>query len=98
MAGVLAAVGFLILPARRRHARADLRKKMSALRERLVTALRTEFERAQERSVQRLTDAIAPYARFVRAEQTRWDELRTRLAEMRDRIATLSAEIRRPSD
>jgi small GTP-binding protein len=93
MAGVLAAVGFLILPARRRHARADLRKKMSALRERLVTALRTEFERAQERSLERLTDAIAPYARFVRAEQTRWDELRTRLATLRESIATLAAAI-----
>jgi small GTP-binding protein len=96
MAGVLAAVGFLILPARRRHARADLRKKMSALRERLVNALRTEFERAQERSLQRLTDAIAPYARFVRAEQARWDDVRARLVTLRDRIAALSAEIQRP--
>ena len=66
---------------------------MSALRERLVTALRTEFERAQERSLERLTDAIAPYARFVRAEQTRWDELRTRLATLRESIATLAAAI-----
>jgi GTP-binding protein EngB required for normal cell division len=93
MAGVLAAVGFLILPARRRQARTDLRTKMSALRERLVVALRTEFERAQERSAQRLTDAIAPYARFVRSEQRRWDELRTSLIALRNRIGTLTADI-----
>jgi small GTP-binding protein len=95
MAGVLAAVGFLILPARRRQARTDLREKMSALRERLVIALRTEFERAQERSAQRLADAIAPYARFVRSEQGRWDELRTRLTALRNRIGTLTADVNR---
>jgi GTP-binding protein EngB required for normal cell division len=93
MAGVLAAVGFLILPARRRRARTELREKMAALRERLVAALRGEFERAQERSAQRLTDAIAPYARFVRGERTRWDELRTALTAIRGRIASLLAGI-----
>ncbi len=89
MAGVLAAVGFLILPARRRRARMDLRAKMSDLRQRLVSALRSEFERAQERSGQRLADAIAPYARFVRAEQTRWVDLQTRLTAIRGRIGAL---------
>lgn len=88
-AGVLAAVGFLILPARRRQARSELRAKMTDLRQRLVSALRVEFERAQERSGQRLTDAIAPYARFVRAEQTRSVDLQTRLAGIRDRIGAV---------
>ena len=96
MASVLAAVGFLILPARRRRARAELRLKMAALRERLVSALRVEFERAQERSAHRLSDAIAPYARFVRTEQTRWSGLRTALTEMRARIANLTATIQTP--
>ena len=93
MAGVLAAVGFLILPARRRQARADLRAKMSELRERLVRALRVEFERAQERSGQRLSDAIAPYSRFVRSEQTRWNELKGTLDALRNRISRLSADL-----
>jgi len=93
MAGVLAAVGFLILPARRRQARTDLRTKMTDLRERLVSALRGEFERAQERSGHRLTDAIAPYARFVRAEQTRWVDLQTRLSGIRSRVAALLAAV-----
>jgi small GTP-binding protein len=96
MASVLAAVGFLILPARRRRARTELRQKMADLRERLVAALRVEFERAQERSAQRLTDAIAPYARFVRAEQTRWEGLRGALTDLRGRIASLSASIQAP--
>jgi small GTP-binding protein len=89
MASVLAAVGFLILPARRRNARAELRQKMADLRARLVRALRVEFERAQERSRQRLSDAMAPYSRFVRAEQTRWTGLRDALLELRRRIRGL---------
>jgi len=96
MASVLAAVGFLILPARRRHARAELRQKMATLRERLVAALRTEFERAQERSALRLSDAIAPYARFVRTEQARWDGLGRALTEMRTRISSLTTSIQAP--
>jgi GTP-binding protein EngB required for normal cell division len=93
MAGVLAAVGFLILPARRRQARTDLRTKMTDLRERLVSALRGEFERAQERSGHRLADAIAPYARFVRAEQARWVDLQTRLSGIQSRVAALLATV-----
>jgi hypothetical protein len=96
MAGVLAALGFLILPARRRRARTELREKIAGLRERLVDALRVEFERAQERSALRLSDAIAPYARFVRAEQTRWDGHRSALAALRGRIESLSASIHAP--
>jgi small GTP-binding protein len=95
MASVLAAVGFLILPARRRQARTDLRAKMSRLREQLVSALRAEFERAQERSAHRLSDAIAPYARFVRGEQARWDALQTKLTALRERIRNVAAEIQR---
>jgi GTP-binding protein EngB required for normal cell division len=97
MAGVLAAIGFLILPARRQRARVELREKMARLRERLVDALRVEFERAQERSAQRLSDAIAPYARFVRAEQTRWDDLRSALTLLRGRLTSLLARIQAPT-
>jgi signal recognition particle receptor subunit beta len=94
MASVVAAVGFLILPARRRRARTELRDKMAGLRERLVSALRTEFERAQERSAARLSDAIAPYSRFVRTERSRWTDLRGSLTAIRGRINSLSASIR----
>jgi small GTP-binding protein len=97
MASVLAAIGFLILPARRRRARTDLREKMVTLRERLVAALRVEFERAQEQSTLRLSDAMAPYSRFVRAEQTRWEGLRSGLTALRGRIASLSARIQTAS-
>jgi hypothetical protein len=88
MAGVVATLGVLVIPRRRRHAKADLKSKMSALRERLSHALRAEFERAQQHSSLRVHQAIDPYSQFVRAEQQRWTEARTALHALRDR-ATL---------
>ena len=72
---------------------------MAALRARLATALRTEFERAQEQSGQRLADAVAPYARFVRAEERRWSEAQRTLTALRDRTAAfLAHESPAPAD
>ena len=82
-ASVLGAVGMLILPAKRRRARAELEAKVADLRQRLATALRTEFVAARDRSVQRMTDSIGPYSRFVRAEQAKWTDARAILERWR---------------
>jgi small GTP-binding protein len=84
MASVVAALGFLVIPARRRKAKAEMRQKVSDLRTRLAGALRTEFERALEQSVARIERAVDPYSRFVRAEEARWSETRTTLTTLRD--------------
>ena len=49
---MVAAIGFLIIPAKRRRAKADLDEKISALRRKLADALRREFQRARERSAE----------------------------------------------
>jgi hypothetical protein len=68
MAGALAAIGFFILPARRRRAKTEMRAKISAMRAQLATALRAQFAREVDRSARRIRESIAPYSRFVRAE------------------------------
>jgi hypothetical protein len=93
MASVMAAFGFLIIPARRRKARVEMREKVSALVADLSKALGDAFSRAQERSAQRFTDSVAPYARFVRAENERWQRQRTALTTLRERIAQVIAGI-----
>lgn len=67
-AGTIAALGFFVIPARRRRAKRDLRAKISALRESLSGALRRQFEGELAASARRIREAVAPYARFVRAE------------------------------
>ena len=92
-ASVLAGVGLWLLPRKRRQAKAEFRTRTEELRGRLLTALRDEFQRELERSIQRIRDALAPYDRFVRGERERTDAflagLRRELAEvaaLRDRI------------
>jgi hypothetical protein len=93
MASVVAAVGFLIIPARRRKARTEIRAKVSALTAELGKALGAEFQRAQERSAQRFTDAMGPYSRFVRAERERWEARRRSLVALRERIDRLLRDL-----
>ncbi len=94
-AGVLAALGLLVIPAKRRRARAELREKVTTLRAHLGAALKSEFDAAQARNAQRLADGLAPYARFVRAEQARWTEVRSALEEWRRRAAGLTSAVER---
>jgi small GTP-binding protein len=88
-AGVLGALGLLIIPAKRKKARLELGAKVTDLRARLAGALRSEFETARDRSAQRLGDGIAPYSRFVRVEQSKWAEVRAALESWRARAAAL---------
>ena len=56
-------------PARRKLAKNEMRRKISQLREQLSDTLHAQFEREIQRSLQNIHTAIAPYTRFVRAEQ-----------------------------
>jgi hypothetical protein len=86
LASVILGVGFLIIPARRRRAQSTLDEKVAALRTRLASALKAEFDRARERSAARLDDAVAPYGRFVRAEAARWTEAEQALDGLQRRL------------
>ena len=97
MASVLGAIGFFILPAKRRRAKLEMREKVSAMRARLSAAMRTQFESEVARSVQRIRDGIAPYARFVRAEgeklkaeQAELGRFAGELEAMRARVDTIT--------
>lgn len=89
MASVLAAIGLFIIPARRRTAKNEMRTKVAELREKLVTSLRTQFEREIERSLHRINDAIAPYTRFVRAERGKLVESQGELDKIREDLERL---------
>jgi hypothetical protein len=71
MASLLATLGLLVIPARRWRANKDLQANVGGFRVRLAAALRSEFERAQQRSLERLEAVIAPYGRFVKCEAVR---------------------------
>lgn len=93
LAGVIATVGLFIVPARRRKAKEDLRHKVQELRETLSRALRTQFQQEVQRSTERLDEGIAPYSRFVRAEQQSLTTVSESLTELQGRLTTIRARI-----
>ena len=95
-ASVLAGIGLWVLPRKRRQAKAQFRARTEELRGRLLTAMRDEFQRELERSVQRIRDALAPYDRFVRAERERTDTFVHKLRAVSDHRRRASAESRTP--
>ena len=62
MASAVAAIGFPILPAKRRQGKAEMRRKITAMRDRLASALRTQFEEEIRRSGGRIRRASLPTA------------------------------------
>ena len=85
-ASALAVIGLFVIPLRRAQAKSAMRAKIEAMRQQLVGTLTTQFDREVERSVTRVRDAVAPYTRFVTAEQQRLgttrDELRAAAQEL----------------
>jgi small GTP-binding protein len=92
-ASTLAVVGLLIIPTKRRRAKADLQAKLEALREQLMSSMTAAFERELNRSVQRLREAIAPYTRFVRAEQQKLGRVEAELTQISSGLGQIRSRI-----
>jgi small GTP-binding protein len=92
-AGTLAALGLLVLPARRRRARRELAAKVATLRERLLAAFRRSFEAERERAGARVRTAVAPYEAFVRDERGRLEQARCELARAAEGLNALRSRL-----
>jgi small GTP-binding protein len=92
-ASVIAALGFFVIPARRRAAKKELAERMAALRTQLTGALTAQFEKELNRSLQRINEAIMPYSRFVRAEQNKLEQTQMELGQAEATQGRLRAEI-----
>jgi hypothetical protein len=93
LAGMIAALGLFIIPARRRTAKNEMREKVSEMRRQLVQSLRTQFEGEIDRSLQRINEAIGPYTRFVRAERGKLLDAEKRLEGLSDQIDQLKIRV-----
>jgi hypothetical protein len=95
MAGVVATLGLLVIPNRRRLAKEELRDKITALRERLGTSLRGAFEQELKRSLERIRQHVEPYSRFVRTEQGHLSAARDQVAALRTRLEAVRERVER---
>ena len=88
-ATMVAALGLVILPARRRRAEAQFHARTEELRIRLVATLREQFALELDHSLARIRETVAPYTRFVRAEAERMESVRDDLEGVRTESARL---------
>ena len=93
LASVVAALGLFVIPARRRQAKAEMRLKIANLRQQLADSLRGQFEKEMERSQQRIQEAIAPYSRFVRAEQAKFLEVQGEMEIVKNGLNRLKSQV-----
>ena len=94
IAGVAAAaLGLLILPARKRKAKSEFSEKLTDLRTRLVTNLEQQFDHEMRRSTQRVEDTIAPFDRFVRSERDRLTRRQTALQSLSGEVSDLVRQL-----
>ena len=92
-AGAVAALGLLILPHRKQSARKQLHEKIGAMRTQLISALTAQFDKEVQNSVRRVEDALAPYTRFIRAEQEKLEQSRTKLKQLQSDLLTQTSTL-----
>jgi small GTP-binding protein len=93
MASVIAAIGFFIIPARRKKGKEEMRQKIAEVRQRLGDALRKQFTNEIGRATDRIRASIAPYSRFVRAEGEKLESAERDLVDLSADLAGLRHRI-----
>ncbi len=92
-AGTMAVLGLLVIPAKRRKVKQELRERIAEVREQLMATLTNQFDRALRRSINAIDVAISPYTRFIRSERQHLTETRSELTNIRDWLERQAAEI-----
>ncbi len=87
------AFGMFVLPNRRAKAKKELSTKLADLREKLVAALTEQFDKEMIRSQERINDTIAPFSRFVRAEQKKIGDRRSSFSALEAHIVGLKRQL-----
>ncbi len=94
-ATAVAVLGLFVIPARRQAAKKEMVERVAALRVQLTSAITAQFEKELQKSLQRINEAIAPYTRFVRAEQEKLQQMQAELTAAQQMQGRLRAEIER---
>lgn len=93
LATFIAALGFVIIPAKRKMAKTELSAKLRELRERLAETLGAQFQKEIDHSAQKIDNAISPYTRFVRAEQQNLVNLQKTLLDFKLELSRLRDKV-----
>lgn len=92
-AGVLAVVGFFVIPYKRKQAKENFKGKMTTMRANLMNTLTNEFTAESKDAISRLKDNVAPYTRYVHSEQDKINRNLTVIEQLRQKLSALRAQI-----
>jgi small GTP-binding protein len=92
-ASAVAVLGLFVIPARRGRAKKELRDKIETMRQQLMETMTAQFDRELERSLRRISEAIAPYTRFIRAERDQLQQIHEELGRIQEGLDRLKAQI-----
>jgi len=93
LASMLAVLGLLVIPARKRQANKEMSKKITEMRLQLVQSLDGEFQKEIQRSLEHIQKAITPYSRFVRTEHQKLIEANTEIGMIQTRLKDLKKQV-----
>ena len=93
LASTLAIGGLYVIPQKRRKVKAEFRERMNDLRARLTGSLTRQVHGEIADSSERITEAIAPYRRFVLTQQQTLNEARDDLVVTEEALKRLRAEL-----
>jgi small GTP-binding protein len=89
-AGVMATLGFVVLPRRRHHAKKELHERIARLRTELMAAISTQFHQEVERGARRIEDALAPYVQFVEGERENLTARKEEIEALRSALGVIA--------
>src|SRR5579884_4272633 len=96
LAGIaLLGLGLYIIPARRNRAKQAFDIKMQELRMRLHSTMEEQFSKELNSAINRVQDSIAPYTRYVRAEQKKAAALQEQMTHLDNEVQSLKNEVER---
>ena len=82
-----------MIPAKRKKGKEEMRQKICEVRQRLGDALRAQFKKEIVRATERIRASIAPYSRFVRAEEEKLDSAVKELSAIASDLVSLRSRI-----
>lgn len=98
-AGMVATLGLLVIPRRRRLAKAELHERLVTLRGHLAEALTAQCKNEVSASVKRIEAVLSPYLQWVEGERSRiedrsltLDTLENRLKDIRRRLQSTNSD------
>ncbi|MBA3943117.1 MAG: dynamin family protein [Herpetosiphonaceae bacterium] len=94
-ASAVAAMGFYIIPSKRKQAKSDFHAKISELRDQLARTINRQVGSEMEASIAQIREAMGPYTRFVRSQRDTLGGIETELAQIETLLGRLRGEIGR---